>query len=375
MIRFTAASLAMLGCAATASAQDVITSQQADFTVETLARGLEYPWAIVFLPSGEMLVSEREGRLRVIDANGLREAPVSGLPEDLLVQGQGGLMDLALAPDFETSRHIYFSYAEGDARANRTALARGRLNQGLTALEQVEDLFHANFTKQQGFHFGGRILFDEDGAVFLTLGDGGLHQDEAQNPANHLGAVVRLNADGSIPTDNPDITGAAEEVFTYGHRNVQGISRNPATGSIWTHEHGARGGDEINILDAGVNYGWPVITYGIDYDGSIIAEDRERDGLAQPIWYWNPSIAPSGMTFYTGNAFPHWQGDLFVSALAGSVIQRLEIDGDRVIGMEPLLEDLATRFRDVRTGPDGALYVLSDDFEGSVMRLVPAQAY
>ncbi|VXC97379.1 conserved exported hypothetical protein [Oceanicaulis sp. 350] len=374
MIRFAAASLSVLALSSASHAQDVIESEQADFIVETVAGGLEYPWSIAFLPDGAYLVTEREGRLRVIDENGLREAPVSGLPDDLLVERQGGLLDVALAPDFATSRTIYFSYAEGTAEANNTALARAQLSSDLTTLENVEDIFHVNFEKARGFHFGGRILFNPDGTLFLTLGDGGNYQDEAQNPENHLGAVVRLNLDGSIPNDNPEIENGAPGVYSFGHRNAQGIARNPATGSVWELEHGARGGDEINILAAGDNYGWPVITYGINYDGTIITEDRERDGLTQPIWYWNPSIAPSGMDFYTGDAFEHWQGDLFVSALAGSKVERLEIDGDRVISVEPLLADMGQRFRDVRTGPDGALYVLTDDFEGSVLRLVPAEA-
>ncbi|HCR66270.1 MAG: glucose dehydrogenase [Oceanicaulis sp.] len=374
MIRFAAASLSVLALSSASHAQDVIESEQADFIVETVAGGLEYPWSIAFLPDGAYLVTEREGRLRVIDENGLREAPVSGLPDDLLVERQGGLLDVALAPDFATSRTIYFSYAEGTAEANNTALARAQLSSDLTTLENVEDIFHVNFEKARGFHFGGRILFNPDGTLFLTLGDGGNYQDEAQNPENHLGAVVRLNLDGSIPNDNPEIENGAPGVYSFGHRNAQGISRNPATGSVWELEHGARGGDEINILAAGDNYGWPEITYGINYDGTIITEDRERDGLTQPIWYWNPSIAPSGMDFYTGDAFEHWQGDLFVSALAGSKVERLEIDGDRVISVEPLLADMGQRFRDVRTGPDGALYVLTDDFEGSVLRLVPAEA-
>ena len=374
MIRSTAiASLSLLALSSAAFGQDVVESEQADFVVETVAGGLEYPWSIAFLPSGEMLVTEREGRLRVIDADGLREAPVSGLPDDLLVERQGGLLDVALAPDFATSRMVYFSYAEGTADDNNTALARATLSEDLTALENVEDIFHVNFDKAGGFHFGGRILFNTDGTLFLTLGDGGNYQDQAQNPENHLGAVVRLNLDGSIPADNPMIENAAPGVYSYGHRNAQGIARNPITGSVWELEHGARGGDEINILDAGANYGWPEITYGINYDGTIITEEREREGLAQPIWYWNPSIAPSGMMFYTGDSFEHWQGDLFVSALAGSKIERLEVDGDRVISVEPLLEDLGQRFRDVRTGPDGAIYTLTDDFEGSVLRLVPAE--
>lgn len=374
MIRTAAlASLSLLALSSHAFAQDVVESEQADFIVETVAGGLEYPWSIAFLPSGEMLVTEREGRLRVIDADGLRDTPVSGLPDDLVVERQGGLLDVALAPDFADSRMIYFSYAEGTAEANNTALARATLSADLTALENVEDIFHVNFEKARGFHFGGRILFNPDNTLFLTLGDGGNYQDEAQNPENHLGAVVRLNLDGSIPADNPVIENGAPGVYSYGHRNAQGIARNPATGSVWETEHGARGGDEINILAPATNYGWPVITYGINYDGSIITEEREREGLAQPIWYWNPSIAPSGMMFYTGDRFEHWQGDLFVSALAGSKIERLEIDGDRVISVEPLLEDLGQRFRDVRTGPDGAIYTLTDDFEGSVLRLVPAE--
>lgn len=374
MIRTAAlASLSLLALSSHAFAQDVVESEQADFIVETVAGGLEFPWSIAFLPSGEMLVTEREGRLRVIDADGLRDAPVSGLPDDLVVERQGGLLDVALAPDFADSRMIYFSYAEGTAEANNTALARATLSADLTALENVEDIFHVNFEKARGFHFGGRILFNPDNTLFLTLGDGGNYQDEAQNPENHLGAIVRLNLDGSIPADNPVIENGAPGVYSYGHRNAQGIARNPATGSVWETEHGARGGDEINILAPATNYGWPVITYGINYDGTIITEEREREGLAQPIWYWNPSIAPSGMMFYTGDRFEHWQGDLFVSALAGSKIERLEIDGDRVISVEPLLEELGQRFRDVRTGPDGAIYTLTDDFEGSVLRLVPAE--
>ena len=374
MLRFSAVSLAVLALSAPAPAQDVHESEQADFIVETVAEGLEFPWSIAFLPDGAMLVAEREGRLRVIDAEGgLRAAPVAGLPEDLIVIRQGGLMGLALSPDFEADRLVYFSYAEGVEAQNRTALARGRLNADLTALEDVEDLFRVNFDKRGGFHFGGRILFTPDGALLLALGDGGRHQPESQNPQNHIGAVVRLNPDGSIPEDNPVIEGGAPGLFTYGHRNVQGVDLNPETGSIWTHEHGARGGDEINILRPGANYGWPEITYGINYNGTIISEFREREGLEQPVWYWNPSIAPSGMAFYTGEAFEHWRGDLFVSALAAMTVQRLEIDGDRVISVENLLSEREERYRDVRSGPDGALYVLTDDIDGRVLRLVPAE--
>jgi glucose/arabinose dehydrogenase len=317
-----------------------------------------------------MLVSERGGALRVIEADGsLREAPVSGLPDDLIAIRQGGLMDIALSPDFSESRLIYFSYSEGEEDANRTALARARLNADLSALTDVQDIFAVNFDKRAGFHYGGRILFNPDGTLFLTLGEGGRYTEEAQNPANHLGTVVRLNADGSIPADNPQIDQGAPGVFTYGHRNVQGIGRNPATGSVWTHEHGPRGGDELNILSPGTNYGWPVVSYGINYDGSLLTDDRDAAGYAEPLWYWAPSIAPSGMAFYEGAEFQAWDGDLFVSALAGMTLQRLEFDGDRVISTEDLLTERQQRFRDVRVGPDGALYVLVDQADGEVLRL------
>ncbi|MEO1040167.1 MAG: PQQ-dependent sugar dehydrogenase [Pseudomonadota bacterium] len=376
MLRCLTALALTLPFTAPALAQDVIESEQANFTVETLAEGLAFPWSVAFLPEGAYLVAERDGALRVVDGDGLRENAVSGLPDDLIVTRQGGLMEVALHPDFEANRLVYITYSEGTEQANRTALARGRLSEDLSSLEEVEDLFRVNFDKARGFHFGGRLLINDDGTLFLTLGDGGRHQDEAQNPENHIGTVVRLTLDGEPASGNPflDTDGHAPEIFTYGHRNVQGIARNPATGSVWTHEHGARGGDEINIIEPGLNFGWPRITYGINYNGSIISEDRALEGLSQPIWYWNPSIAPSGMAFYEGDAFEHWKGDLFTSALAGSAIIRQEVIGDRVISEERLLEDLGERFRDVRSGPDGALYVLTDSDEGRLLRLIPAEA-
>lgn len=369
----TASALSLI-LATPALADQVYETEQASFTVETVAEGLENPWSIDFLPGGAKLVTERPGRLRVIEADGtLRTEPVAGIPDDLIAIRQGGLMDVRLAPDFETTRHVYFSYAQGTEDANGTALARGALSADLSALEDVDVLFRVNFDKRAGFHFGGRILFNDDGTLFLSLGDGGRYQGEAQNPSNHLGTVVRLNMDGSIPDDNPQIEEGAPGVFTFGHRNVQGIARNPATGSVWTSEHGPRGGDEIHILEPGHNFGWPVVTYGINYDGSIITEERERPEFVQPIWYWTPSIAPAGMAFYTGDAFEHWNGDLFHAALAGMTLQRMEVHGDRVIGVEDLLTDRDQRFRDVRSGPDGFIYVLVDDIDGEVIRLVPAQ--
>jgi glucose/arabinose dehydrogenase len=375
MLRLCAASLFALTAALPAFAQDaaepeVIETEQESFTVAVVAEGLEFPWAIAFLPSGEMLVSEREGRLRVVTTDGgLREAPVAGIPDDLLVERQGGLMDIALAPDFETSRLVYFTYAEGTSEANRTTLARGRLNDDLTALEGVEDLFRVNRDTPAGFHFAGRILFNDDGTLFVTIGDGGRTLQQAQNVENHLGTVVRLNLDGSIPADNPDIDGAAEGIYSYGHRNPQGIARHPETGSVWTHEHGPRGGDELNILIPGANFGWPTVSYGINYSGAILTLEREREEFVGPLWYWAPSIAPSGMAFYDGDQFEAWQGDLFVSALSGYKIERLEMDGDRVISTEDLLVDREQRYRDVRVGPDGSVYLLVDDIDGQVLRL------
>ncbi len=369
MLRLCAASLLALTASVPALGQDVIDSEQESFTVSVVAEGLEYPWSIAFLPSGEMLVSEREGRLRVLTEDGLREAPVAGIPDDLLVERQGGLLDIALAPDFADSRHVYFTYAAGEVDANRTTLARGRLSEDLTALEGVEILFRVNRDTAAGFHFAGRMLFNDDGTMLLTVGDGGRTLQQAQNVENHLGTVIRLNLDGSIPDDNPSIEGAAAGIYSYGHRNPQGIARNPDTGSVWAHEHGPRGGDELNIIEAGNNYGWPTVSYGINYDGSVLTDERERDEFTGPLWYWVPSIAPSGMAFYEGEQFAAWQNDLFVSALAGYKLQRLEMDGDRVISTEDLLEDRGERYRDVRVGPDGSLYLLVDDYEGKVLRL------
>lgn len=351
---------------------DIHETEQADFRVETVAEGLEFPWSMAFLPDGNMLVSEREGRLRLIESGTMRADAISGLP-DILVERQGGLLGLAVHPDFASNRLVYFAYAEGRANANHTALARGRLSDDASTLESVETLFRVNFDKERGFHFGGRLQFLPDGTLLLTLGDGGLHRDEAQNLGNHLGSVIRLNDDGTVPFDNPfaSARGAQPEIYSYGHRNVQGITINPQTGSVWAHEHGARGGDEINILEAGNNYGWPLITYGINYNGTPVSDATHGEGLEQPIWFWDPSIAPSGLTFYTGDGFANWQGDAFVGALAGSMLVRLEVEGDRIISREELLVERGERIRDVATGPDGNLYLLTDDLEGAVLRLVP----
>ena len=351
----------------------LVESEQEVFRVVSLVDGLDHPWSLVFLPDGDMLVSERAGRLRYIDDGQLRSTPVSGLPP-IYVSGQGGLLGLALHPDFADNRWVYYAYSEGTRRANHTALARGRLSEDGTALTGQEILFRVNFEKQRGYHFGGRILFNTDGTLLLSLGEGSLYLNEAQNLGNHLGSIVRLNDDGSVPFDNPFVSAqqAQPEIYTYGHRNVQGLARNPATGSVWAHEHGPYGGDEINILSPGSNYGWPLITYGIDYDGTPISERTEADTLEQPIWYWVPSIAPSGMSFYQGDAFEAWNGDVFIGALAGQRLVRYEIDGDRIQSEEILLEDFGARIRDVQSGPDGLLYLLTDENDGRILQLRPA---
>ncbi len=380
MIRTSlAASLLVAASAGAFAVQDVYETEQANFRVETVAAGLNIPWSIGFLPGGEMIVTERNGGsqgLRIIEADGtLRAEPVAGMPDDVVVNRQGGLFDAIPHPDFANNRLLYISYAQGTRQAHRTAMIRGRLSEDLTRLEDVEELFAVNFDIATNRHHGGKILFDSHGYLWLSLGDGGDHYDEAQTPENHIGALIRLHDDGSVPADNPFVNGGgAPEVWSYGHRNIQGLDQHPLTGTVWSHEHGPRGGDEINIhLESGVNYGWPEITYGINYDGSIITEEREREGMEQPIWYWTPSIAASGMAFYTGDAFPHWQNDVFIGALAGMHVVRMETDGDRVIGRERLLEDLEERIRDVRNGPDGFLYITTDSDEGRVLRLVPAE--
>ena len=354
------------------AAQDgVQRSEQADFRSVTLARGLDHPWGMAFLPDGGILITERAGRLRLFQDGALQPDPIAGVPE-VAARGQGGLLDIALHPDFAANGLLYLAYAGADGNEAGTEVARARF--GGSALDDLEVIFRAQPKTPGAAHYGGRIAFGPDGKLYVTLGDRRNYMAEAQKLSSHLGGVLRLNDDGSVPDDNP-FTGRSDalpEIFTYGHRNVQGIAVHPETGMVWTHEHGPRGGDEVNVLQAGANYGWPEITYGIDYSGAIISEKTEAPGMAQPVVYWVPSIAPSGMAFYQGEAFAAWQGDLFVGALAGRHLRRLELDGDQVTGQEELLADLNERIRDVRSGPDGFLYLLTDSGRGSLIRLEPA---
>ena len=348
---------------------------QRPVTAETFARGLAHPWGLAFLPDGRLLVTERPGRLRVLSQQGQASPPLAGVPE-VYASGQGGLLDVALAPDFATSRWLYLSYAEprGSGK-NGTTVARGRFvaaGEG-ARLEDTQVIFRQEPAYASSHHFGSRLIFMPDGSLFVTAGERFSQRDEAQNPSNHIGKLMRLQPDGAAYSGNPKRPGWRPEVWSIGHRNVQAAALNPTSGKLWTVEHGARGGDEINIPEAGKNYGWPVISYGRNYDGSKIGVGTHKPGLEQPVYYWDPSIAPSGATFYTGRLFPEWQGNLFVGALAGQALHRLVLDGDKVVGEEILLSDLGARIRDVRQGADGALWLLTDEDKGRVMRVVPRQ--
>jgi aldose sugar dehydrogenase len=357
---------------AQAPAAGRIKTEKADVVVDTVASGLEHPWGLAFLPDGRMLVTEREGRLRVVDAKGELSQPIRELPR-IAARGQGGLLDVALDPNFAENRFVYLSFAEdrGNGQAG-TSVARGRLDAGGAALEGVEVIFRQQPAYSGGNHFGSRLVFDRTGNLFVTVGDRFNHSDEAQNPSNHIGKVMRIRPEGGPAPGNPEKPGWAPEVWSIGHRNVQGAALNPSTGELWTAEHGARGGDEINIVRKGLNYGWPVISYGVHYSGGKIGEGTAKPGMEQPVFYWDPSIAPSGMAFYTGDKFPAWRGSVLVGALRGELVSRLELDGDRVVREERMLQRLGERIRDVRQGPDGFVYLLTDSSRGRILRLRPA---
>jgi glucose/arabinose dehydrogenase len=359
--------LVLLLAAAPAAAQTV-KSDEHSFRVVKVAEGLDHPWSIAFLPDGRLLVTERPGRLRIV--SGGRLETVAGLPE-IAQHGQGGLFDVVLHPDFRKNSLVYVSYAERGDDGFGTALLRGELRG--QRLEKVEVLFRQSPKGTRGQHFGGRIVFDRAGFVYLTLGDRG-EMPRAQRPDDHAGSVIRLHDDGRVPKDNPFVgkAGWKPEKFTLGNRNMQGAALHPQTGVLWTHEHGPQGGDEVNVIRAGVNYGWPVITYGVQYGiGTRIGEGNRKEGMAQPLHYWVPSIAPSGMAFYTGERFPKWKGNLLVGALRDQMLVRLVLDGEKVVKEERLLRGALGRIRDVRVGPDGLVYLATDESNGVVARLEP----
>lgn len=339
---------------------------------ETVAEGLDHPWALAFLPDGRLLVTERPGRLRIVSMNGTVSEPLAGLPE-VRARGQGGLLDVALDPGFAQNRVIYLSFAEpGEGNVQGTAVARARLGEG--RLEDVRVIYSQKPKLGTGQHFGSRLVFRRDGTLFITHGDRGT-RPLVQDLSTHVGKVVRINTDGTVPRDNPFVNrdGVLPEIWSYGHRNAQAAALDPATGELWTVEHGARGGDELNNPQPGRNYGWPIITYGIDYNGSRIGDGVERAGMEQPVYYWDPVIAPSGMVFYTGTRYAGWQGSVFVGGMASKALVRLEMRDGRVSREERYLGELGERVRDVAQGPDGLLYIVTDENNGKVMRIVPAK--
>lgn len=351
-------------------------SADVSFDVQRVTAGLDHPWALAFLPDGALLVSERAGRLRVVSPEGKKSDPVAGVPK-VAARGQGGLLDVALDPAFADNQRIYFSYSEPREGGNGTAVMRARLvREGASArLEEPSVIWRMQPTLDSDKHFGSRLVFARDGKLFVTTGERSIMAGrvQAQRLDSAFGKIIRIEPDGSIPKDNPFVgrEGALPEIYSYGHRNVQAAALHPDTGRLWVVDHGPRGGDEINVIEPGKDYGWPTITYGIEYSGGKVGEGKTAaPGMEQPLYYWDPVIAPSGMVFYTGALFPAWRGSLFVGGLAGKHIARLTLEGNRVVGEERLLAGRA-RIRDVRQGPEGALYVLTDASDGEISKLVP----
>ncbi|KPP97586.1 PQQ-dependent sugar dehydrogenase [Marinobacter sp. HL-58] len=350
---------------------DAVADEQPGYNIETLARGLEHPWSLAFLPDGRMLVTERPGRLRILTAEGeLLPDAVDGVPE-VFASAQAGLFDVLPAGDFEKTGMIYLSYACGTPEANHACLARGKLVD--RGLENVTEIFRVQPAKEGNAHYGGRLAWLPDNTLVLTLGDGFDYREQAQRRENHIGSIVRLNPDGSVPEDNP-FAGSGQyqgEIYSYGHRNVQGLVYDDEQDRLIAHEHGPRGSDEINVIRPGANYGWPVTTHGLDYTGARVTPFQQRDGIEPPLLHWTPSIAPSGMTLYTGELFPRWQGELLVGGLVTRQVHRVRLENGQAREVGVLFGELEERIRDVRTGPDGAVYLLTDSDDGRVLKVTP----
>jgi len=347
------------------------TAAAAQVKTETVARGLVNPWALAFLPDGRMLVTERPGRLRLIGPDGRLGEPLAGLPR-VDVGGQCGLLDVVVDPRFAQNQTVFWTYAEAGAGGNGVAVARGRLNG--QQLDDVKVIFRQSPKVRSNLHCGSRLVFTREGHLMVGLGDRYSRKDDAQTLDNHLGKVVRIDTAGRSPADNPFIgkPGALPELWSLGHRNIQGGALHPVTGEVWMVEHGPQGGDEINVVEAGRNYGWPVVTYGRNYGtGTRIGEEGPKPGYEQPLKWWLPSIAPSGMAFVTSERYPGWKGQLLVGALRGQILVRLTLEGRKVVAEERVLQELGERIRDVRQGPDGYLYIVTDSGDGKVMRLLP----
>lgn len=359
------------------AAAQTFKSSAGDLTVETIAQGLVHPWALAFLPDGRMLVTERPGRMRIVTRDGKLSPALGNVPKVFAVS-QGGLFDVVLDRNFAQNKTVYFSYAEPFDGGGRTALARATLDaetpKESPKLDDVKVIYRQEGPASRGGHFGGRIVQAADGNLFVTNGEHFTDRDKAQTLDNDLGKIVRITPDGNAPKDNPFVNkaGARPEIWSYGHRNPQGLAINPTDGKLWEQEHGAKGGDEINIISPGKNYGWPLVSTGVNYDGSPVGTGQQQmAGIEDPLWHWTPSIAPSGLTFYTGDLFRNWKGSLFNGALKFQLLSRLEIKGDKVVKEERLLQGLNERIRDVRQGPDGALYLLTDNSAGRILRLAP----
>ena len=353
-----------------AAAANIERSDKANFEVVTVAEGLEKPWGIAFLPDGGMLVTEKPGRLRIVSPDGELSKAVAGLPK-VKDSGQGGLLDVALDPDFANNRTIYLSFSEAGSGGAGTAVLRGKLNGN--ALEDPMVIFRMDPKVGGGRHFGSRLQFLPDGTLLVSMGDRG-SRERAQDLGNHQGTIARINPDGTVPEDNPfkKRGGALPEIYSYGHRNVQGLIRDPETGTVWANEYGALGGDELNIVQPGANYGWPAVTHSRNYSGTTISRKTEAPGIEPSVTQWTPSISPSGMTLYRGDKFPQWQGNIFVGALTPGHLRRLEIEDNKVVAQEKLLSGLRERIRHVATGPDGYIYVLTDSRNGRLLKLQPA---
>lgn len=367
---------ALMGCAGAGAVDQTVRTEKAAVRVATVAGGLEHPWGLAFLPGGGMLVTERPGRLRLVSAAGAVSEPIQGVPR-VDARGQGGLLDVALDPDFGRNRLVYLSYSEPGEGGNSTAVARGTLSDDARALLNVKVVFQQKPKVQSRLHFGSRLVFDRAGNLYVTLGERSDPQfrTRAQDLTSHFGKVVRIRPDGSVPPDNPFVgkAGALPEIWSYGHRNPQGAALHPTTGALWLNEHGPRGGDEVNVPQPGKNYGWPVVTYGVNYDGTPVGTGQQKAaGMEDPVHQWTPVIAASGMAFYTADLIPGWKGSLFNGGLVCRCVARLELDGNRVAREERLFADLGHRIRDVRQGPDGALYLLTDDDRGEILRVAPA---
>jgi glucose/arabinose dehydrogenase len=371
LVRFAGrARSAALVLGAALSVLPAMAATGADVKPVTVARGLAQPWALAFLPDGRMLVTERPGRMRIVTPDGRLSDPLNGLPP-VDFKGQCGLLDVAVDPKFAVNRWVYWTYAEAGEGGNGVAVARGRLQE--RQLADVQVIFRQLPKVDSSLHCGSRLAFARDGRLFVGLGDRFGRKDDAQNPANHLGKIVRIEPDGRVPADNPlsGRAGAAPEVFSLGHRNIQGLTVHPTTGELWETEHGPQGGDELNVIEAGRNYGWPLVTYGRNYGiGTRIGEEGPKPGFEQPLQWWVPvSIAPSGLAFVTSDRYPGWKGSLLVGALRAQVLVRLTLDGRKVVAQEQLLAPLQKRIRDVRQGPDGWIYLVTDGVEGQILRL------